>query len=329
MRSVFFSLSLFLGLAMPAHATEPCERYLLPAPDLAAYLEILFEEQFLSVVDIERFAQQLEHGELMNPMTARTAGALVHARTLDQMLQRESNLGGLRTWARNFLETRRAVDQQRERTEGATQPNILDLNFIRVPGRIIVNPDVAQEYDVGDFEISDTLISEHMFAQEMDPDSVLLSVHEDALNAPVTELSWWSALVYANRVSRRHGLRPVYDEEGIVGDDPKKFTRQVTPEQNRVLNRAGTQILRTFEGYRLPSFHEILLINQLYRGSGELAPLNDPDEKFQFYLHDWMRRTICFGRYIGKHYSSDPLEPNDYDRTVGFRLVRSLPPPKP
>jgi formylglycine-generating enzyme required for sulfatase activity len=93
---------------------------------------------------------------------------------------------------------------------------------------------------------------------------------------PVEMISWWSALVFANELSKRHGLKPAYDLSGIEFEDGSLKGNRTMLAADEILRVAAKGSLNArycfsapkinapeeniydTEGYRFPTYAEQL-----------------------------------------------------------------------
>lgn len=66
---------------------------------------------------------------------------------------------------------------------------------------------------------------------------------------PVTDITWWEALKFCNKLSEKHGLEPVYEIENISKDEKRLKIRQLNGE---IVYPDLADFSKT-EGYRLPT----------------------------------------------------------------------------
>lgn len=79
------------------------------------------------------------------------------------------------------------------------------------------------------FEVMSTPITQKQWVELMGENPAFFSKGEHTISLdvggksilmqpdnPVEQVSWWSVLEYANRLSKKHGLRPAYDFSQIV-----------------------------------------------------------------------------------------------------------------
>jgi len=90
------------------------------------------------------------------------------------------------------------------------------------------------------------------------PNSQTITLNNDSVvlqpNNPVENISWWSALVFANRLSEKYGLTPVYDLSQV------KFQKGTTAENGTLVAISGILNINApkedylkAEGFRLPA----------------------------------------------------------------------------
>ena len=82
---------------------------------------------------------------------------------------------------------------------------------------------------------------------------------------PVEGISWWDAILFANKLSEKQGLIPVYDVSRITNLDDILKLRGSTPIREAITN--ARKLLRINNnngkrnGYRLPTYAELMLLN--------------------------------------------------------------------
>ena len=243
---------------------------------LKAYLKDLLAHRAIEVGELEKFIEGLERGELVNPISERTtwveAEAFVHRAGLQRYLNdaaaldREELLG----WSRRILKEEQLIRAQRKVVRGETR----DLYR-----KIKLHPVRAGRFQMGGgrnrveveftnaFEVMSTPLTQKQWAEIMgeNPSYFKEGEHFVALNIdgksikmrpdhPVERVSWWSALEFANRLSEKHGLKPVYDlskVKWVEGTHPENGTLEADAGKVEVDAPKG-DIYKT-EGYRLPT----------------------------------------------------------------------------
>ena len=102
---------------------------------------------------------------------------------------------------------------------------------------------------------------------------------------PVEKITWWSALEFANRLSEKHGLKPVYDLKGVTWI---KGTKAKNGTLKREKGEAGiNKDYYQSEGYRLPTEAEQeYLLRAGGKSSGEYH-FGDKKEDLKHYAWYW------------------------------------------
>ena len=71
---------------------------------------------------------------------------------------------------------------------------------------------------------------------------------------PVESMTWWSALVFANKLSQEHGLKPTYDLSDIVWDPGTRASNgTLLAKSGEIKINAPNGDYYKSEGYRLPT----------------------------------------------------------------------------
>ena len=245
--------------------------------NIIAYLEKLSEEQIIRAPEITRFRDALADGRVVNPITeedtATKTTAMIHSKTLQSLLDEGTlDLSKLLAWSEAALQEKARVRVRREETRVETK----DLYY-----KIKLRPVPAGEFTMGEdfkkvsvtlthpFEMMTSAITQNQWAEIMGanpssfidgPDSETRLIQGETIqmrpNHPVENVTWWSVIVFANRLSEEHGLKPAYDLSGIKfkpGTSAEGGTLESEdPKANPVINAPEGDIYRA-EGYRLPT----------------------------------------------------------------------------
>ena len=142
----------------------------------------------------------------------------------------------IKEWAKNLLQRKEEAKRVKRETEKETHIAYTEMKFNKVKGGFFYtgkgryDPSVtdtrnklAVDMDY-DFEMMSTQVTVKMWLDIMgelpEPvkaialkDGVLLSSQFDM---PITNITWWSALAFANKLSERNNLQLVYDFSGIT-----------------------------------------------------------------------------------------------------------------
>ncbi len=101
-----------------------------------------------------------------------------------------------------------------------------------------------EEREVGNLEVCKYQTTQDMWEEVMDYNNSLTK----GSRLPVTNVSWWEALEYCNRLSEKYGLQPVYIVEDIDGIKKLKI-QQLDGE----ISYPDIADFRKTEGFRLPT----------------------------------------------------------------------------
>ena len=281
MKKVLF-ITVVLSFFGIAHASHQCEKFLSSSPGeteildketegLMAYLGQLLEHQIIGDIDLVRFIEGLEKGELVNPITKEKAmvstAALIQQEGIQEYLDlAELNKKELLRWSKENLREKKRVRVKREETRKETQDVYQKIEFLPVsPGRFLMGDNKKVEVTLTHpIEVMSTPVTQKQWVEIMGENPSRFSKGENSIvvtlkgksirmnpDHPVERTSWWSALEFANRLSEKHGLKPAYDLKGVTWE-------QGTRAENGTLQRekGEVKINRDYyqsEGYRLPT----------------------------------------------------------------------------
>ena len=315
MKKVLFA-TIALTLLGVAHADNQCEKFLTSSPmetetldketeDLMAYLGALLEHQIIGNTELVRFIEALEKGELVNPIAEEKAmlstAALIHQEGIQEYLDlAELNKKELLKWSKESLKEKKRVRVKREETRKETQDVYRKIEFLPVsPGRFLMGDNKKVEVTLTHpIEVMSTQVTQKQWVEIMGEnpsnfskggDSIVVNVKGRSIRMnpdhPVEQISWWSALEFANRLSEKHGLKPAYDLKGMTWE-------QGTQAENGTLQRekGEVKINRDYyqsEGYRLPTEAEQ---EYLLRGGGRSRGkyhFGDKEEDLKHYAWYW------------------------------------------
>ena len=239
---------------------------------LKAYLGTLIEHQIIGNIELLRFIEGLEKGELINPISKEKA-----MESLAGTIQREGiedflDLGHLNQkellrWSKESLKEKKRVRVQREETRKETQDPYQKMEFLPVsPGRFLMG-ELKNQVEVTlthPIEVMSTQVTQKQWVEIMGEnpsffskgaDSIIISGEGKSIRMnpdhPVENITWWSALEFANRLSEKHGLKPAYDLKGVTwekGTRAENGTLQIIKGEAEI-NKDYYQS----EGYRLPT----------------------------------------------------------------------------
>ena len=270
----------FLSTSGTTSVTESTEFFL-------AYLARLYEEAILSIEDINKIYDSLKNrNQLMNPLDSRktlSSSERIHDDNLKQYItfNQFDNLK-IRDWLENFLRQSQKEQQAREDNKRATAVAGREIKFHKVkPGNTIVNGKINEGADGPPSQVqidysllvTETPITQKMWAEVMSDnpskllphigfatlvrDNIQVNIQSDY---PVTNLTLWSAMVFANRMSEKEGLPLVYDfgNTQFSGSADKGDLKAIGDMELKI-NAPNGDITKAL-GYRLPLRSELIFL---------------------------------------------------------------------
>ena len=263
---------LFLGQSLEGQSK------LSPTASLIAYLNYLVEQQIVNLESFRNLSEELKiHGKIItNPvphivtlqgMQFTQSVYQVHYENFEQYLQQTNlNHQELLKWALAMLAEAQRVQLQKDKAEMETKAHFTRMRFHQVEkgtflmGEYKETP-VELTYDI---EVMSTLVTQWMWVEEMKENpskfkegdyGIELVINGRSIKLqpehPVENITWYSAAAFANRMSKKHGFKEVYDFSGVTikqGSKPEDGTLDVEGE----VKINGANIYET-EGYRLPT----------------------------------------------------------------------------
>ena len=282
MKKVLFT-TIALTLLGVAHADNQCEKFLTSSPmetetldketeGLMAYLGQLLEHQIIGDIELVRFIEGLEKGELVNPIGEAEAmvstAALIQQGGIQEYFDlAELNKKALLRWSKESLKEKKRVRVKREETRKETQDIYQKIEFLPVsPGRFFMG-EGRNQVEVtltNPIEVMSTPVTQKQWVEIMGEnpshfskgkDSIVVDVKGKSIRMnpdhPVERITWWSVLEFTNRLSEKHGLEPAYDLKGVTW---KKGTQAEDGTLER--EKGEVKINKDYyqsEGYRLPT----------------------------------------------------------------------------
>lgn len=310
MKNLFIILSLIFSMSAQAKLASLCTRALQAerANDLTtnfiAYLHVLFKEGYLK---IEHFEKMASHPHLTNPYYNQIdipSEAIEHRNSIQEYINHAEQLDQRKilSWIKNFLNEITEVQEQKQSSQEHTQIAYTPMkfhriepgNFLRDPlksGKPTTQPTVPAELNQA-FEMLHTKVTIKMW---MD---LVGTIHpqgfdQNPLNPelPVTRVSWWSAVAYANLLSIKNNLPPVYNFENV------DFNPDTSLEKGNLMPKDEVAALKALKinapnediylakGYRLPTQaeQEFVLTNRGQGANGYFTGLNK--DNLKYYAH--------------------------------------------
>ena len=293
----------FLGIA---YGNDRCEELLSSSSveteteGLMAYLGALLEHQIIGDAELVRFIKGLEKGKLINPISEEKAMVSSAALIQQEGIQEYLDLGDLNKkelleWSKESLREKKRVWVKREETRKETQDVYQKIKFLPVgPGRFFMGEEKVEVTLTNSIEVMSTQVTQKQWVEIMGENPSFFSEGKDSIvvnikgrpvrmrpDHPVERITWWSALVFANRLSEKNGLKPAYNLKRV------KFEKGTRAENGTLEKSEGEIIFNKnyylSEGYRLPTEAEQeYLLRAGGKSSGEYH-FGDKKEDLQHY----------------------------------------------
>ena len=231
MRMLATALILFFAqVLLAAQSAYECRKFFL-YPDgttqLLAYIETIPQSPLIQG-ELNSFYQKLMQSDLQNPISARTARVnaelQIHRKGLQSILDHHYfDLSKLAAWAESKVLQKNRDQQERtvvdEKTKDVTRVLTLIPPF-ELPGH-------GYSIQIMDSPVTQEMWLEHFDANpqtEMNPArGIPVSVRGKSVlispGHPVRYMTYWSALVFANEVSKKMGLPEAYDLKNLEFED--------------------------------------------------------------------------------------------------------------
>lgn len=242
-------------------------------PGLISYLTDIVHRQVIGRAELRRFEDALKAGRLENPISeddANTNSALlIHREGLQKLLNQDGlDIALLREWVAMVLKKAEQTRSERAQAASDTVSSHLPIEYAPVPGRRFqftrFRINVTLTHSI---EVMTTPLTQMQWAQNFGtnpshfksgPDSGFAMINGKQVKMqpdhPVEQISWWSALMAANKLSEANGIRPCYDFTDIKWDPQTRFEDgTLKPLRGRLKINAPNGDIYRATGYRLPT----------------------------------------------------------------------------
>lgn len=253
--------------------------------NLIAYLSSLLESGVLRDEDFARWFGLLEKGELTNPITEDLAqlksAFTIHREGIENILEQKGlDISLLKSWAGDLLRARGVTKNDKAKTQIDTRDSSLPIDFHPIPAgsaRIATQNSKIEATFTNSIEVMETpvtqmqwvkLFKENPSVHVEGPHTHLFEVDGRKIKLqpdnPVENITWWSAVVAANKLSVDRGLPPSYDLSGIKwvpGTRAEDGSLQAESGEIKI-NAPEGDIYRA-SGIRLPTEGELAYLSAL------------------------------------------------------------------
>lgn len=268
--------------------------------DLVKYLDDLLAQKTISLQHLNLFLRGLEKGQVIVPISEEEADVDVALAIHREGLQRRIGAGSfdrklLVNWVKGVLKAQDKTTAERNdvsRESKESYPNVKFHPVSRGKFEYMYHSDLIYKIEfTHDIEVMSGPVSQTTWVEYMGknpshfktgPDSVFAVVKGSKVellpNHPVENITWWSALAFANAVSEAHGRTPVYDFADIIwkkGTSAAEGTLEAESGELRIDAPNGD--VYQADGYRLPMDVEFLYL---------LSKSIDPKSPFFQNRHD-------------------------------------------
>lgn len=250
---------------------------------LIAYLGTLLEHQIIGDKELLRLIESLEKGEISNPIheeeTWISSAALIHREEIQEYINKTTlSREKLLDFAKRSLKEKERVRVKREEAREETQD---------IYQKIELHPVREGRFQMGEgqnkrtvnlthpIEVMSTQVTQKQWVEVMgeNPSKFQEGEHTIVVNLngkavkmqpdnPVEQVTWWSVVVFANKLSEKYGFKPAYDLSGIkwkAGTRAEDGTLEAESGEVKIIAGGETHdpessdIYYQAEGFRLPT----------------------------------------------------------------------------
>ena len=271
---------------------------------LLSFIGTLLDQRVISNVYVEA----LGRGEVQNPFGSLRVSSdqdiyePYFTAYLEQSLDKEK----IKTWAQEKLRNIKVVSEKREHSQEETISPFVKMKFHKVSGgEFVMGPGRYDKYQhktriqLADFAMTETKVTEAMWAEVMHnipktkdqnfpftlPNGQKLNIAPDR---PITHVTWWSAIEYANRLSILHGYEPVYifdKNQKSVGKLEDGSLLMANLQEAKFKINAPNGNIYLAKGFRLPTRAELEYVMSNRGRSKTPYFSNMDDNNFAQYAH--------------------------------------------
>ncbi|MCY4645046.1 MAG: formylglycine-generating enzyme family protein [Bacteriovoracales bacterium] len=314
-----------------------------------AYVELLIERQVITDKELIRFIEALERGEIVNPISERKArvsrAALIHRKGIQIYIdETKPNPRELLEWSHRILKEKKIVRKVRVKVQEETEDIHQKMIFRPVTGkRFFIGEGIYQKeiHLTNTIEVMSTPVTQKQWTEIMGENPSYFSggigSTEKEVNGkrvlmrpdhPVENVTWWSMIVFANRLSESLGLKPAFDLSDIKwrkGTRAENGTLEAESGEIRINAPGGDYYLA--EGFRPPTEAEQLYLLSAGGKTKGKPPFDDRDlQYYAWYVENSNGQTHPVGEL--KHIAIDGQEFSDLYGNVwewGWDLYGSIP----
>jgi sulfatase modifying factor 1 len=279
------ALAILLCSTPPLYAATLCSSLLasfarIDGTDrLSAYIAKLLEQKILSNEELSQFIENLENGEIKNPIadikTGTSSASLMQHDGIDELIKEiKIDRTRLLKWAKQTQQMQSAIRMRRSQAQVDTHEIYQQIVFLPIPPGTFIMHEESRKARVTlthPIEVMSTPVTQKQWSDlmgenpsrfDIGEESVVMKVNGSGIKMqpdhPVESITWYSAAEFCNRLSRQKGLKPAYDFSEVLWE-PDTSSEDGTLDaiihdsyRNEKINAPGENIYLA-EGYRLPT----------------------------------------------------------------------------
>ena len=298
MMNLFFILLISFG-SSDMRAAELCSLVMMdssmqrsPTDQFIEYLNTLFEAGFVKPADLQRLIDEIPSGGISNPIPdSGDSEGMIHRLGLQNLMDaNELELNKVSYWTeatlRKHFESTKVVRDHEEKVKNSffqtklhelppgflgeqLQPKRTWYEFLRLLDYYLRSQYFDKHLDrMYPVQLShptyymSTPVTQFQWLELMGQNPSYFA--QDSEENPVESITWWSALVYANRLSEKYGFVPAYDMSQIKWDPSTSAEKgTLMPQKNhkaKIKINAPRGDYYLAEGFRLPTRSEQLYL---------------------------------------------------------------------
>lgn len=223
----------------------------------AAFLKALLERGAVSTESLTtlKVAIEKQQARLPNPIDSKTSiEGGTHFSAVDKALgHADLDRHFLLETINELLKEKQIIQQDKISIQKETKLAAIKMTFHKInSGQFTRSHNNKNEIIKIErpFLVSHTRITKNMWNEIM-PEEVQFKIENTTQLDELVSVSWWMAVKFANEMSRRHGLKPVYNLDKIKFDDEYYVELHHQLPTEKLTEPPDRQ-----EGYRLPTWQE-------------------------------------------------------------------------
>ena len=280
-------------------------QYSASTEEFILYLKVLLDEREIRIGDLDLFLRELKKEKLINPIStpSKNKTYAFHHEQFEKIIAQSKDLilKQVATELEQIKNKTETTEKQKDQTNQKTTIAHYEIKFVPIPaGKFMMGEEGAKKkVEIKHpFEIMNTEVTQYMWVELMGENPSYFKEKDGSMkpNHPVENITWYSAAEFANRLSIKNGLPPVYDFSRL------KFDPSTKPEDG------SWALIKDKEGNPTDDAQSKNIIYNAPNGDVTIAKgYILPPEEYQEYLMSNLGQSK--GKY---HYGDDENELGDY-----------------